>query len=226
MNETDSYFFEYLDTLEKEVVSLLIHDKMFKETTEIIRNNPTLKQTNSFFSWMISAYISDITIRIRRLVDEDGKVKSFVNFLKDLKNDPSIRSREHHVQFFKDKYISEDIGNEGFDILAGKDASEFRIDLIQADIVDLKDKCKKTVVFTHNFIAHSSVNVIDQSGTIKIPIPTFTDLNVAISLLDTLLRKYFLLLKTSERGKSLMPDWPYNWKSIFEVPWITPTIPR
>ena len=54
MTESDQYFFEYLDFLEKKVVEILIHDKMFREVTEMIKTNPTIYQGNSFYSWMAS----------------------------------------------------------------------------------------------------------------------------------------------------------------------------
>jgi hypothetical protein len=219
MNISD-YFNDYLDFLENQVVTILIHDKMFKEVGELIKSNTTINHNNSFYDWMISAYVSDITIRIRRLVDEDKKTKSFVNFLKELQSDTQIRTRSRHVGFYKTNLILADIGERTFDGLAGVGASEYGVDLVQSDIDDLKRECKAIVVYTHNFIAHSNAKLADGKVSTKLEIPTFTDLDVAIKHLDKLLIKYFLLLKASGKGESLMPYWQYNWKSIFEVPWL------
>ena len=211
---------EYLDFLEKEVIAILIHNKMFKEVTEIIQKNPAINKKNSFFDWMVSAYVSDITIRIRRLVDEDAKVKSFVNFLNDLQINSIVRSRAYHLDFYKENFVLEEIGNRTFDGLAGIGASEYGVELIQKDIDDLKNECLKIVIFTHNYIAHTNAKIIDRGGSSNVTNPTFADLDNAMKHIDKLLIKYFLLVKAVGKEPSLMPHWQYNWQSIFEVPWI------
>ena len=209
-----------LDFLEKEIVTLLVNDKMFKEVGGIISGNSVVNHKNSFYDWMVSAYISDVTIRIRRLVDEDQSVKSFVNFLKELKGHQHFRTRDYHVNFYKDNFVLEGIGNNTFDGLAGVGASVYDEILVQKDIDDLKAECFKIVLFTHNYIAHTNRKIVDNGGSEKVKIPTFTDLENAIRHVDKLLIKYFLLLRAVGKGESLMPHWQYNWKSIFEVPWM------
>lgn len=194
MNSSETDFFEYIDFLENEMVMIIIHNRVFREVTDIIRNNPIIYRTNPFFSWMVNAYVSDITVRIRRLVDDRKDVRSLVRFLKKLMDD-STRD------------------------WAGKVWVSINKELIRKDINELKIECKVINKYTNFFITHTNAEGLDQSSKEKITIPTFDDLEKVVKYLNNLIIKYYLHIKAIDKGESLMPHLG-NWKSIFKVPWL------
>lgn len=212
------YYFEYLDHIEKEIVTILIHNKMFFETSEIIKSNPKINTINSFFTWMISAYVSDIVTRIRRLVDLDKRAKSLIRFLMDVKKDSVIRSRIHYLTLWNTNLIMNQLGNESFDQLSGKGASEYSQKLVQRDMDEVKAACKAIVIYANSFVAHSAINPIKKQGN-KI-FATFDDIRNAEKTIEKVIIKYFLLIKGSGRGQTLMPTWQYDWKKIFKTAWL------
>jgi len=212
---------EYLNFLENEVVAILIHDKMFKETTTIIQSNKSIFRKNTFYDWMVNAYVSDIIIRIRRSIDERRDVRSILRFLMEIKKEPTFRTKEMFINQCKSLNPTlpeiEALAERDFYSIAGNGSRFFSDDLIQKDIDDLKSKCEKIEIFSNSFITHSSLDVKD--GHSHLEIPTFTDVNDAILFLEELVKKYILLFRGVQKG-TLMPIWQYDWKTIFETPWI------
>lgn len=217
MNKPFEYYKDYLGFIENAVVEILIHDRMFSETAEIVKKNSKINTSNSFFNWLMSAYISDITIRIRRLVDKRKDVQSLVKFLEEVKKDQVVRSRKHHVDFYKTDPFLTEIGEAAFDKLAGKNAIEYSKGQVQTDIETLLSASESIVDYANNFIAHSKANV--KKETTK-RIATFEDVRKAIKTFDQIVIKYFLLIRASGKGDSLMPTWQYDWKAIFKIPWL------
>jgi hypothetical protein len=52
-------------------------------------------------------------------------------------------------------------------------------------------------------------------------LPTFKELDACIDHLEALLKKYLRLFR-GEGESSVLPTWQYNWKEIFEIPWLPP----
>lgn len=78
----------------KEITQLKINDHIFWEVQNIIRGSSSLEgKGNSFFQWMGQSYISDTTVRLRRITDTKKAARSFVKFLERLKNEPSLLTR-------------------------------------------------------------------------------------------------------------------------------------
>jgi hypothetical protein len=50
-------------------------------------------------------------------------------------------------------------------------------------------------------------------------VPTIDELDAAIDYLETLLRKYWNLLRGMDTPEST-PVWQYDWTTIFTAPWI------
>lgn len=167
---------------------------------------------------MMRAYISDITIRIRRLMDKRKDVQSLIKFLEEIKRDTIVRTRKYHVDLYRSPPFSlEDEGEKTFDYLAGKGSQEYSRDKVQKDIERAQDACETILYYTNSFVAHSSANVkLDKSRKLA----TFEDIRKAIKTLDQIVIKYFLLIKAANRGKSLQTDLGNDWKNIFNTPWL------
>ena len=215
MNKTFAYYKDYLGFIEDSIRQILIHDRIYLDTALIIRDNPKLNKNNPFLTWMMRAYISDITIRIRRLTDKRKDVQSLIKFLEEVKRDGVIRSRKHHVDLYRTPpFFLEEEGEKSFDYLAGKGSQEYSKDKVQKDLELIQEICETILDYTNTFVSHSRANV--KSGR---KLATFEDIRKAIKTLDQIIIKYFLLIKAANRGKSLLPDLGTDWITIFNRPW-------
>ena len=85
---------------------------------------------------------------------------------------------------------------------------------VTTDLKKLKAKAKKLKLFATRFVAHS-----DERGLESLP--TFEELNDCLDFLEDPLKKYLLLFRATSH-LSIVPVMQFDWKKIFQGPWIPP----
>lgn len=84
--------------------------------------------------------------------------------------------------------------------------------MVDADLSEMKQKADKIRVYVNKRITQ-----FDRSNFESVP--TFTELNDCLDLLETLLQKYLKIFRVNV-PLTLVPIWKYDWKKIFKTPWI------
>lgn len=206
---------EWLDELNKEISHLCHHLDLFKKLMDIVNKNDRLKSMDgTVLSWMKISFAVDMVIGIGRICDTTKGTRSLVKFLVELKKNKQYLTRERYIKFYENT-VSDTfkIPDEDFDTLAGKGLDSYPINLIGDDIGRLAkdDPCKKIVDFRNQYIGHTAQN--------KDPIPKYEDLFATFEIIESIMKKYNLLLKGTS-WISLTPEMQGYWEEVFRIPWI------
>ncbi|MFQ5673448.1 MAG: hypothetical protein ACE5G9_10160, partial [Nitrospinales bacterium] len=150
-----------------------------------------------------------IAIGIRRQIKVDKQSISFARLLKELAETPSILSRKYYTGLYK----NEGLKSLDFDQFCTKEeGNHISPKMVEADLEKLKRIASNVEGFADKRVAHH-----DRKPP-KI-LPTFNEVDDCLKVLDELYVKYHLIFH-AESMASLMPTYQYDWKEIFEVPWI------
>jgi hypothetical protein len=107
---------------------------------------------------------------------------------------------------------AECIANKSFDTYAGLGNAHIPETKIKKDLEELTAGSETVERFATKKVAH-----LDEKPPTALP--TFDELDACVTLLEKLVLKYEMILKTSA-PQSLLPTWQYDWKAIFYEPWI------
>lgn len=208
---TATKWLNWLETIEREITWLAIHRHVFWETHKIIEANPSIQKPSAFYTWMKSAYVTDIAVGIRRQLDSDPDTISLWNLLDELTMHPQAMSRQRFVALYKGSTV-EMFADQDFDRFAGKGQPHIDASLIRADLTRLEALWSVIKKYINRRITHT-----DQRDVAYLP--TFDDLDGCQDLLEELLRKYVLLFRASSLTE-VLPTFQYDWTAIFREPWI------
>ncbi|MGZ3727873.1 MAG: AbiU2 domain-containing protein [Bdellovibrionota bacterium] len=203
-----------------EVMQLRINDHVFWEVQEIIKANAALQNGGTFLDWIAETYLSNATVRLRKLTDRTKNVRSFVRLLEAVKADEEVRSRQRYLAHYKgdDKYILA-MANEWFDKWTAKTGSPvISKELIQKDIDALTKGVEKVNEYTNLHVTHARP---DLAANPSYKAPTYTELTAAIGIAERLTIKYRNMFFAESRD-DLLPTWQYDWKKVFYIPWAEP----
>jgi len=182
--------------------------------------NPEIQQPSIFYSWMRGLFVSWAVTIVARLVDDRKDTRSFVRLLRDIKKSSNPPSRKHLVALytiamknFPEEEVAS-IASREFDELVSN-SDYLPKDQVQKDIDDLQKITAPVVLLRHESVAHLSAKPSEQ-------LPSYENLDAAISAIVDLLHKYSLLI-TGVRADPF-PTIQYDWMAIFRVPWIAASV--
>jgi hypothetical protein len=203
---------KWLEEVNKDNILTAHHLDLFNKLSQIVTNNKELQKMDStILDWMQDAFTTDLVICIGRICDRDKRTISLTRFLETLKDKPEYLTRERYVKLWP---TSEDFfAQRGFDHLAGENQQSFSTAIISADIKKIteEDPIKKILIYRHQHIAHSDKE--------KSEAPMYNELFQAFKIIEDLIKKYNLLLRTSTYT-SLAPVMQGYWEEVFTIPWI------
>jgi hypothetical protein len=213
---------EWLKILHGQVLRLRLDERVWEEVQAIIKANVALQQHSEFYRWMRDMYVSGIAMSIRRQTDDDSRSISFFRFLKLLKGNPSLVSRQRYRKLFPgDDPLMErlkELGispkehiDEEYDRFVGAGKQQPTREDIEAEIDQLRQVTGKFVAFADKTIAHHDENKPDE-------LPKFAEVHDAIRFFERLVQKYMLLFHAT--STSMEVTFQYDWKAIFRVAWI------
>lgn len=207
---------EWLETIRADVQDLILDQHLFWELQAIIDANPQFAQKPGLFNqWMASSFVQAAATGVRRQAKSDADSISLKRFLQEVREYPSLVSREFYLSFFADAadWLKE-TGKDEFDSIAGKGGGELPTALLDDQIRQLKAAVTTIEHYVDRRIAH-----YDQRGLAR-PVPTFMDLENALKTLENLIRFYWRFLKGANTSGSLLPTIQFDWKSVFTFAWI------
>ena len=202
----------WLEVIYDDVQGLLVNRHIYREVQEIVLSNPKIQTESAYYEWMAINYASTQAIGVRRQVDPRPEVISFVNLLGEVKGKPEVLGRQRYVALYSASGLSKETADRDFDRFAGKGQPCIDAQRVDADLIEMKQKADKIRIYVNKRITR-----FDRSDFESVP--TFTELNDCLDLLETLLQKYLKIFRVSV-PLTLVPVWKYDWKKIFKMPWI------
>ncbi|MCC7202116.1 MAG: hypothetical protein IT393_05545 [Nitrospirae bacterium] len=207
---------EWLGIIYTDIQELVIRRYIFWEVQKIIRANPRIQKSSSFYTWLGSVFAAAASIGVRRQADNRTDVISLYRLLSEIKKKPEVLSRERYVTLYSDPEIRKGVANCHFDRFAGVGNTHVDRRKVEKDIGDIAAITSRLKDYANERVAHYSK---------KDPktVPTYNDLNKCIDFLEELIIKYWALFR-AETAVTLLPTWQYDWKGIFREPWIPASI--
>ncbi len=208
---------EWLEkTILSEIDNLFITRYLYKSFLEILENNPKVNQPNHFYNFIQQGYTTNMLMMIRRQCKNDTDSISFLRLLSEIAKCPNLLSREYYISLYKDKELFrtelKDYPAEQFNaIYAGKTKKYVDPDLVLEDINKLTKKFGKLEHLIDKRVAHYDLRKPEK-------IPTFDEMDECVDLLIELFHKYYGLVLGHHMDFG--PNFQYNWKEIFQEPWI------
>ncbi|MGH7915713.1 MAG: hypothetical protein ACREPW_13855 [Candidatus Binataceae bacterium] len=211
----------WLKIVRKDVQDLVIKQHIFWEVQKIIKDNPRIQKPSSFYQWIGSAHCTQISIGIRRQLDIDTRSISLRRLLCEIKQAPRVLSRKRFLSIYKPNPAiftacqTAGLGNALFDKYAGCNENYFPISKIECNLAALDVRGRKVKKFVNKTVAHLGTKRPTE-------LPTFGELDTCIDLLEKLVLKYQTLFEASAPA-SLLPTWQFDWKAVFNEPWVPRT---
>lgn len=194
--------------------------RVWDELQTMIAGNTALHQPSEFYRWAKDMYVSGMAMSIRRQTDDDSRSVSLYRFLKLLKGNPSLVSRQRYRSLFsgdvfveqlKDLGLKGDYYNDQYDELVGPGKMQPSIDDMQAELDELERVTVKITTFADKVIAHHDEKKPED-------LPKFSEVDDAIRFLENLVRRYRLLFEATSMSTDVA--FQYDWKAIFRIAWI------
>ena len=212
--EPDALFTKWsvwLKTTEGEITWLAVHRHVFQEVRKIVRDNPRIQKPSAFYTWMENAYVTDITVRLRRQLDQDLRTVSFWNLLRALSEQPEAMSRQRYIAMYRGSVV-ERFADRDFDRFAIPGEPHIDAALVKKDLALLEDAWNVVKEYINRRITHT-----DQRDASYLP--KFDDLDKCQDLLEELLIKYTMLF-TGANLMHVLPVFQNDWQAVFREPWI------
>jgi hypothetical protein len=207
---------KWLAELWPKVRQLRLDHDIFTEVQEMIARNPALHHSSHFYEWLRNMYVSGMTMSIRRLMDDDKRTRSLLQFLLRVRSDRGVVSRERYRQLYlarnnySEGYMSRYV-EDTYDAYVGTSHTEPPIQQVQGQIDELHKRTHLFIELGNKVIGHSDV-------TPPSTVPRFAEVGDVIYSMEKILQYYNQLLTAAHRSADI--NWQYDWKAIFRVAWI------
>lgn len=203
---------EQLELIIQDVYSLHHHRHLYREVRDmaVAANLPP----SAFFDALGLWYASSQAAALRRLVDRRRDTISLVRLLDDLRRNPSVLSRERHVELWGDDRFFKAEGHRNYDRFS-MPASPNRLHqaAVADDIAAVDTSVERVQHYVNDHVAHRAAQQTTE-------IPTFAELHEAIDAVSEVVQKYASLLK-AEILAELEPVIQYDWLAPFRRAWLT-----
>ena len=213
MNQRFEKWERWLETIYyEEVVELFDSKRTFWNLQNIINDNLRIQKPNSFYQFMGYIYFDYTVSAIRRQIKCDKQSISFTRLLEEIKDTPSVLSRNRFVHLYQGnmREFANGLFTEKF---AGNCSDHIDPSIVQQDLDELETH-SKIEEFADKRVAHRD----------KRPsrIPTFGELDACIDCFQRLISKYWLLFKAEDLSNCFVPTRIQEdyWEEIFRQPWI------
>jgi hypothetical protein len=204
-----------INTIKKQLGSLLLSQYFFYETVEMVKKNPSLPQASTFFWWRDFIYAHAMSIGVRRFIDKDPRTISIANLLNDIKNNNRLLTQEYFAKYCT-KSIKKKTDREArFEEKFGQRSKFIQKKFIEEHIKTIEKISKRIKKFTDKRVAHLDRN---QSGVNNI---NYGMLDDSLAELEKIIIEWQFLLK-GINYMTLRASVTDNWKRLFTSPWITP----
>ena len=183
---------------------------VFRETAEIIRANHDISKDSDFLEFLEQWYVDSTAMGLRRQLKVHPDSVSLAGLLDDIATNAALLSRQRFVALFPTGEQAR--ANTAFDKHAGAGAAHVDVATVRADVDKLRSLAQRCEEYADRLVAHR-----DKRG-VRDPL-TYKELNEAIDFMESLLQKYYLLLRGDSLA-SVSPKFLNPWKRIFATAWL------
>jgi hypothetical protein len=202
---------KWLKVIHDEVQDLVVTQRTHREVGEIVAFNPALPHTSEFYEHLGKTYTSHVVIGMRRQVKISDDQISMAGLFAEMIESPECFTRSYFVGLYKGSVV-EQFADRDFDKYAAVGAPHIDPMRVETDLQRLRNATADCEKFADRRVAHRDRRALQT-------IPTYAELDLAISCLDQLYVKYHLLFHAANMD-SLLPTRQYDWTDVFRVPWI------
>ncbi len=209
MNSKIAKWHRWLEEINPQMRSLLWSRQIYNETLFVIRSNPLLPQRNSFLSAMQLWYEASALSGIRRQLKSSTQSISLVRLVEEIRDQSELLSRARWRTLHATAAFPE-YADAVFSKYAGNAECIGRAQ-VDADLAALSRIALKCETFADKRLAHHDRGAEPE-------LPTYENLDATLDNLNGLFKKYHVLVTT--KSVSTETSIAYNWKSIFQQPWL------
>jgi len=199
---------EWLQILNNEVTMLYLHRHIWRVMATTIDGNPGIPRSYAM-NFLYAAYTTSQAVAVRRLIDTDRRVVSFVRLLNAIKADPHELTarqvlppdRAFEASAWEFRYAGSKPGGYVDPSLAAR-----HLATLEARVGPIRD-------YVNQHAAHLNVNPLTN-------IPAYQDLNAAIDCLVDLGIECHRLLHNADLLVSAVPKAIGDFMAPFRVPWL------
>jgi len=215
MNTTNQQFLERLqggiEMVADDVMNLMISQHCFNRLVSIVKSNRNIREPNVFLEVFKFNYTAFSVSSICRQIDRSPQVVSLIKLLLEIERNASKITKH----WFASQYVrtGRSYGLSEFQEFFGQ-LDYVDPSLVRADFEDLQRETRYIVRLRHKRIAHYDKEefVLDRNLN-------FGYLNKAISIVERLTVKYYLLLRQVGHSEGLLPAGLEEEEAIFTFPW-------
>jgi HEPN superfamily AbiU2-like protein len=213
-----------LENIRHDIHELFALRRTFRDVYEVFKNNRRLQEVgNHLWDWMLLNYAASVLIRIRRQAEGQKNTIDLDQLLRAIACQPDVITRGRraailglnqlpaHHQYLDNRAFTDTWVRTPSQ--AGEDHDHVDRSIVQADLGYLQDAVQRVAEYANRKIAHRTrVAVNDLS---------FADIDRAFDAIETLLKKYHLLL-TGTALYEAEPVPQFNTHEVFTFAWIEP----
>jgi hypothetical protein len=202
----------WLDVIYNDMVHQAASRAVFRETMEIVRANPAIPKASDLFEFLEQWCVDSIVMGLRRQIKVDPDSVSLTGLLYDIALNSGLLSRVRFVALYPSE--KRRFADAAFDKHVGVGASHVNAAAVRADIEKVRRLAQRCEDYADRLVAHR-----DKRGVSAVP--TYKELNKAIDFAESLLKRYYFLLR-ADSLVSVEPRFPLPWKRVFTVAWAPP----
>lgn len=203
----------WFSDIRNQIHTLHHNRRIYRDVTAMIDANPALQVPSAFYTWMRNAYIYDMTMSVRRLVDHDRRTVSFYRLMEDIASHPEVVTRRRFTAGYRGWL--RDSGHRDFERFASPAANRIHRRVIRGHQRELVAAAERLKTYVDKHVAHNDRRPMRR-------LPTYEELDRCIDLLGRLAKDYTLLLEQVALVE-IEPVIQYDWQAPFRVPWIPST---
>lgn len=206
----------WLERIGDDVGWLLTSHDIFEEIQRILKSNKNIQTPALLHRWIVDNYAARVSIGIRRLSDHDKRAISLYRLIKEISENPDALTRDWFASQYQKGMRQLGLADQAFNNFANKEGKTVSKYKVKRDMKRLEKDTNRIRKFANKWIAHCDIN------RTSLQVPTYKDVNRALSDVDRLFCKYWLLLTRggmTTRKLSIM----YDWKEPLRHPWIEMT---
>ena len=194
-------------------VAWLVHDHLvFRTTVGIMEQAQVQELDRTFYAWVGHTYQEAVSLRVRRLLDQDDRTHSLRLLLSDISENYKVLSRERFINLYPADIpaLRESVAASKFDELAGVGADSFPGERATSDLDEMLGLASRLKQTTDKRFAH-------YDKTPPTDAPTWGEVDRCVGQLSDLTRRYRFLLDATNRDVGHEP--PKGWTSVFAFAW-------
>lgn len=176
-----------VETIQKHITDAFRHRRMFRDTTAILQEHPTLRASPDagyWYEWLRHLYAHYITMAVRRELDRGAAAPNLYRLLSEISKRPKVLSRARYLQHFEESPLTRDLGiqiwEDQFTEIAGP-GDYIDPAIVRRDLRQIEKRARLVVIYANKIVAHRT----EQEVAV-----TMEHVNRSLEAIERILQKY------------------------------------